>query len=338
MALKKNRKGESMECFMSELAGKRVVLSGCGGGSDVLGTSVIYAQIKDVAKQVIFFSLTFTSDSILSKTCCKVSRKCWRVDPNNDAIACDPEEKVYFPEARMAKVTGVPIYTLSHHATIAEYTEGYQAALQLELGQGFWRSMASSLGFSLNLSSLADVLVLCDGGCDVLLTGVETGLATPVEDMAHLKAVLPLDIPEKYIATLGTNVDCGHGVIQAELDHRLEDLHRSGSMIFKEPIELEHTAGAYFAEIVLRCSPVCSIVQSLVLAAMQGYRGKFTPEHLRSRIGYNVVPLTEQTCTLFLFHLSAVADSVVYLPRLRPEFDVLRVASEIGSFQAELEK
>ena len=29
-----------------------------------------------------------------------------------------------------------------------------------------------------------------------------------------------LDIPEKYIATLGTNVDCGHGVIQAELDHR----------------------------------------------------------------------------------------------------------------------
>lgn len=44
--------------------------------------------------------------------------------------------------------------------------------------------------------------------------------------------------------------------------------------IFKEPIELEHTAGAYFAEIVLRCSPVCSIVQSLVLAAMQGYRGR----------------------------------------------------------------
>ena len=23
--------------------------------------------------------------------CCQVSRKCWRVDPNNDAIACDPE-------------------------------------------------------------------------------------------------------------------------------------------------------------------------------------------------------------------------------------------------------
>lgn len=333
---------------MAKFAGKRVVLSGCGGGSDVLGTSVIYAQIKDVAKQVIFFSLTFTSDAILNKTCQKVSRKCWRVDPNNPAIASDPEEKVYFPEARMARVTGVPIYTLSHHATIQEYTEGYQAALQMELGQGgsFWRSIASTLGVGCgggrNIGEepappLADALVLCDGGCDVLLTGVETGLATPVEDMAHLKAVLPLDIPEKYITALGANVDCGHGVVQAELDRRLDALYNSGSMIFRQPIGLEHTAGAYFAELVLRCSPVCSIVQSLVLAAMQGYRGKFTPEHLKSRIGHNVVPLTEQTCTLFCFHLYSVANEVVYLPRLQPDFDFLQVASEIGEFQAELE-
>ncbi|CAL1134887.1 unnamed protein product [Cladocopium goreaui] len=178
----------------------------------------------------------------------------------------------------------VPIYTLSHHATIQEtlgrtlgpYTEGYQAALQMELGQGgsVWRSIASALGLldaKAPATALADVLVLCDGGCDVLLTGLETGLATPVEDMAHLKAVLPLDIPEKYITALGANVDCGHGVVQAELDRRLEVLYNSGSMIFRQPIKLEHAAGAYFAELVLRCSPVSSIVQSLVLAAMQGY-------------------------------------------------------------------
>ena len=29
-----------------------------------------------------------------------------------------------------------------------------------------------------------------------------------------------LDIPEKYITALGANVDCGHGVVQAELDRR----------------------------------------------------------------------------------------------------------------------
>ena len=40
-----------MESFLASLANKRVVLAGCGGGSDVLGSSVIYAQIKDTAKQ-----------------------------------------------------------------------------------------------------------------------------------------------------------------------------------------------------------------------------------------------------------------------------------------------
>ena len=36
------------------------------------------------------------------------------------------------------------------------------------------------------------------------------------QDMAHLRAVQPLNIPEKFIASLGTNVDCGHGVIPEE--------------------------------------------------------------------------------------------------------------------------
>ena len=34
---------------------------------------------------------------------------------------------------------------------------------------------------------------------------------------------LRLDIPEKYIMALGANVDCGHGVVQAELDRRAWD-------------------------------------------------------------------------------------------------------------------
>ena len=33
-------------------------------------------------------------------------------------------------------------------------------------------------------------------------------------------AFFRLDIPEKYITALGANVDCGHGVVQAELDRR----------------------------------------------------------------------------------------------------------------------
>ena len=39
-----------MQWFMDGLAGKRVVLSGCGGGCDVLGTSIIYQQIRGKAE------------------------------------------------------------------------------------------------------------------------------------------------------------------------------------------------------------------------------------------------------------------------------------------------
>ena len=232
---------------MESLAGKRVVLSGCGGGCDVLGTSVIYQQIKDKARQVAFFSLSFTKDGLLLKTCQQISKKCWLVEPGNGGLADDPNEQVYFPEARMANATGVHIYTLSHYATIAQYTEGYRAALKLEFGD-----------------EVPDVLILCDGGCDVLLTGAESGLATPVEDMSHLKAILPLNIREKYVAALGANVDCGHGVVQAELDKRLADMRRSGTMIFSHPLTIEDAPAAYFADLVSKCAPARSIVQSLV--------------------------------------------------------------------------
>lgn len=289
---------------MDGLAGKRVVLSGCGGGCDVLGTSVIYQQIRGIAEKVIFFSLSFTDDRLLTATTRQVSEKCWKVEPGNVMIADDRQEQIYFPEARMANAMDVSIYTLSHFATIAQYTEGYTAALSMEFGSG---------------SRGADVLILCDGGCDVLLTGAESCLATPVEDMSHLKAVLPLDIPEKYVAALGVNIDCGHGVVQEELDRRLVDMQCSGTMICSYPLTMHDAPAVYFTDVVSQCAPTHSVVQSLVVAAMQGHRGLYTPSHLKRRIGKNKVPLSEQTATFFLFFLEAVVSEILYLDRLQPE-------------------
>ena len=46
---------------------------------------------------------------------------------------------------------------------------------------------------------------------------------------------------------------------------------------------------------------------------MEGHRGLYTPEHLKRRIGANKVPLSEQTATLFLFHLERLAGEILYL-------------------------
>ncbi|CAK9064280.1 unnamed protein product [Durusdinium trenchii] len=314
-----------MDNFINSLAGKHVVLSGCGGGSDVLGSSVIYAQIKETARKVVFFNFSFSKTELLDATCVPISPNCWRVDPCNVALEEDVEEKVYFPEARMANVTGMAIYAFSHEATIQQVTDGYKVALKQEfVSYSCWKKRG------------ADVLVLCDGGCDVLLTGLESGLATPSEDMTHLKAILPLNIPQKYIAVLGANVDCAHGVVPEELDHRLSDLEDSGTMLCSAPIAVDDLAGRYFEDLVLRCAPTSSIVQSLVLAAMQGYRGLYTPVHLRRRIMCSTVSLSDQTRSLYVFHLDRVARDILYLDRLHPSFDHVKVSCAIREFRSEV--
>lgn len=109
----------------------------------------------------------------------------------------------------------------------------------------------------------AVVLCLVDGGCDVLLTGLEEGgLATPVEDMMHLRATRDLCryqqpggpppptptaaaegpsavspssntrhhlFDESYVFAIGANVDCGHGVLPHVLDRRLAAITSSSS-------------------------------------------------------------------------------------------------------------
>ena len=41
--------------------------------------------------EVIFFSLSFTRDHTLKESCRKVSKGCWRVEPNNSVVANDLE-------------------------------------------------------------------------------------------------------------------------------------------------------------------------------------------------------------------------------------------------------
>ena len=57
-----------MQSFMDGLAGKRVVLSGCGGGCHVLGTSVIYQQIRGIAEKLAgALGLSFISLVVLRR-------------------------------------------------------------------------------------------------------------------------------------------------------------------------------------------------------------------------------------------------------------------------------
>lgn len=149
--------------------------------------------------------------------------------------------------------------------------------------------------------------------------------------MSHARAVQllsPEEVREKYLAVIGTNIDVGHGVLQADIDARLTSL--APSAVFTWPWDAKHDENVRrYAEIVSRCQPAQSIVHSLVCAALEGHRGYYLPEHLRSRIHQSRVSLTDQTCVFTNYRFDDVMRDNVYLHRLAPSMNLEQVHQTI---------
>ena len=149
--------------------------------------------------------------------------------------------------------------------------------------------------------------------------------------MSHARAVQLLssnEVKSKYIAVVGTNIDVGHGVIQSDIDDRLAAL--APGAVFTWPFQYEHDEHVrHYAEIVSRCSPSHTIVHSLVCAALQGHRGYYLPDHLKSRIHKSLVPLTDATCVCTGYHFDDVMRDNVYLERLEPRMNLKQVYNTI---------
>jgi hypothetical protein len=153
--------------------------------------------------------------------------------------------------------------------------------------------------------------------------------------MSHARAVHFLSsdqVKAKYIVVIGTNIDTGHGVLQSDIDARLATL--SPSAVFKWLWEYEDDIIIRYVDIVYHCNPQHSIVHSLVCAALQGRRGYYLPEHLRSRIHKSIVQLSEETCLSIGYHFDDVMRDNIYFDRLTPEMNLKKVRDTIYSTKA----
>lgn len=119
------------------------------------------------------------------------------------------------------------------------------------------------------------------GGSDVFLTGDETNMGTPTEDMIHLKSLLSIKAKNKYIMAIGVNIDTAHRIIQDELDNRLIDIDKSGALIYQEYLNLSNNDVKFYYNTVKKSCPINTIVHSLIISALDGHRGFYTPDHLK---------------------------------------------------------
>jgi len=123
-----------------------------------------------------------------------------------------------------------------------------------------------------------------------------------------------------YVAALGVDADTGDPqdpVSPADLDTRLHALE--DSLVSSRVLSLQETEGRVYADVLARCEPERSIVQSFVLAALHGERGIVTPPSLVQRLGpggNTRVAVTDRMCTLFIYPMARIVKDNRYLPEL----------------------
>jgi len=280
---------------MEKFSNKTIIIAGCGGGYDLFGGLIFYHRLKTIAKKIILVNYSFTPVKLLEETSQKINDHLYVVTPDIKL----PSSVPYYPEAYLSIELNQCVYALSNDPTVKDIIDSYNSLI--------------------NIEGTPDVIYLVDGGCDVLLTGNEIGLGTPVEDMMHLKALISIDIKYKYILAIGVNVDTAHGVVQDDINNRLNTLESSHVMMSKEYLMLSNPSVKFYYDVVKKCHPVNTIVHSLVISALEGHRGLYTPAHLKLRIKKSKVPLLDQTCTLYQFDFNKIANEVKYLGLIKSD-------------------
>lgn len=302
----------------SNTSNKTIMISGCGGGYDIFGGLPLYFKMTSTAKKIILVNFSFTDQQTCDvltehKMATKLDHYLYRMIgyEHHDGVS-----STFCPEARLATCLNHPVYAILIHEnpTLSDLARCYDNILKEE--------------------GPIDTIYLVDGGCDVLLRGNERALATPVEDMMHLKIIRGLQIPEKFVMAVGVDVDIADGVDPADLDERLRRL---------EPIKIHEWCWnltdpliSKYRDIVLKCQPINSIVQSLIIASLEGHTGNFVPGHLKNRIRKSKITLSPRLCTAFIYPLDRIADDVLYLDLLTPDLDTEQVDDLIGEFHHNL--
>lgn len=277
----------------------RAIISGCGGGYDAYFGIPLFYRLRQQHIQPIVASLSLQSsqslhDYVKCGVLTKISTVCFRVNAA-EVIAVITRN---FPEYHLSRALGEPVYILGTFGTIQNIVDAYRAIIKHH-GRGRVRS-----------------IYLMEGGCDAVLSGRETCLGTPEEDYMHLKAVVQLRIPEKRVCAIGMNVDQADGIKEDEMLERMAFLRENGALVGVERWTRSRETMRKYCAAIKRSNPRNSIVNSLVLAAMEGKTGKYTPPQLVGRIGKSRVSIGELTRTMHTYALDDLVKTMVYMDRL----------------------
>ncbi|CAH6419959.1 Domain of unknown function (DUF1152)-containing protein [uncultured virus] len=299
---------------------------GCGGGYDIYVGLPFYFTLIDKGLDVHLANFSFTSKENLSQF---------------DNIGCDVYEvnsipgmnqtAVFFPELHLSRHLLKPIYAIYYDGGVSRLKESYQVLIN-----------------TIN----PDCIILVDGGCDSLMFGYEESMATWVEDAMSIYVANQLNI-KCYLLVGGATSDFYEGIKESDLINNISilksqvcnpaeldsnrDLRSQGHLIWETMLdEHEQPHTRKYIDIFMNSDPHFSIVNSCIVAAARGIRGKYCPSYLNSRIKNIMLTITDLTAKYWLFDLHGVAKNISYLALLDGMDDSDEIESSVSSWRASL--
>ncbi|WP_324193743.1 DUF1152 domain-containing protein [Nocardia otitidiscaviarum] len=293
---------------------ERVLIAGAGGGFDVLCGLPLAFALNERGKTVHLANMTFTP--VTRTTAQEVTSGLFEVGPDTTGSAR------YFPEKHLA------VWMREH---------GYRDRVFLVRKGGPAAVTRAYTWLARELD--IDALVLVDGGTDLLMTGDEAGLGTPVEDITSLLAAHALDVPVKLAACVGFGVDTYHGVCHAHFLENVAALAKSNAYHGVFALLPGIPAVDAWLDAVAWVQRHTPGRESIVSASVtDAARGEFGDHQSLARTGAEgselfINPLMSM---MWGFALDAVAERVLYREHLAGAETPFHVAATIEAFRARI--
>lgn len=276
---------------------RRVLLTGCGGGCDVFSTIPLAMRLRSEGIEVHLASYTFSlMDDLAAEATGPAGWWQVRPAPPNPIMEVDP----YQPERHLTRWlsrTGEPdpvVWCLERTGIVPAVAA--------------WRWLADHLE--------VDAIVAVDGGTDSLMTGIEAGLGTPVEDVTTMLGVVATDVPTQLLVSIGFGVDSFHGVAHVDVLESVAAIDAAGGFWGVDHLSHRSAEGIAFGELVEAANaamPGCeSIVASSVAAAVAARFGNVALGGLGGRTAGSELFINPLMAMYWTFDLAAVTDRIAY--------------------------
>ena len=269
-----------------------IMIGGCGGGYDIYTSIPIYLDLLKRGHNITMTNVTFTNIDVL-QTYPQVMKGLWVVTAESAKMIKGFHPELSLSIALLKRGISQSIYCVSRSASMEDLCNIYD--------------------YIIKKHSIEAILV-ADGGYDSLLSGTEEELGTPVEDMMTLSSIHTMIQRYKlpaYVSSLGLHLE--HEIRETDMFESITRLSAHGGLLDCIFLQKDQPHVREYMNIVMECQPENTIINSQIVAALEGHYGNYYHPAIRHRVGSIPTNINYLTHTMHIFNLEHIVAQNKYI-------------------------